>query len=201
MVGPVFLLLLEISMTKGVAKALVFDAGVLLADILFITLIGYGSRFLNDLSNLSWVFAIGGLLIIGFGIYNVISSARKKKLLADQMELPTISGSNTIYFAKGFFLNFMNVGVLAYWLTTTVTLRAAIQGSGEETALMWAYFISTIAAYFITDIIKILTAQRIKRKLTVEVLIKIERIVGFILILFGAFLILRGYLRTQGIEF
>ena len=201
MVGPVFLLLLEISLTKGIGKAIIFDLGVLLADVFFITLVGIGSSFINDVNNVSWVFAIGGFLIIGYGLYNLSSAKRKKKVLAKEEQLPEITGSNGLYFIKGFFLNFMNVGVLAYWLTTTVTLRAAVQGDENESALMWAYFISTIAAYFATDLFKIFTAQRIKKRMTPEFLIKIEKKVGFILIVFGAFLILRGYLRTQGIEF
>ena len=201
MVGPVFLLLLEISLTKGVGKAIIFDLGVLLADAVFIALIGIGSSFIQDVNNVSWIFAIGGFLIIGYGFYNLSSAKRKKKVLAEQDHLPQITGSNGLYFIKGFFLNFMNVGVLAYWLTTTVTLRAALQGDENESTLMWAYFISTIVAYFGTDLFKIFTAQRIKKRLTPAFLIKIERVVGFILIAFGVFLILRGYLRTQGIEF
>lgn len=201
MVGPVFLLLVEISLTKGVGKAIVFDLGVLLADIVFIVLVGYGSTFIHEINNVSWVFAIGGILIIGYGIYNIYNAKRKRKIMDQQAHLPQITGSNALYLIKGFFLNFMNVGVLAYWLTTTVTLRAAIQGSANEAALLWAYFTSTVAAYFATDLVKIFMAQRLKTKLTTEVLIKIERTVGFILIVFGAFLILRGYLRTQGIAF
>lgn len=201
MVGPVFLLLIEISLTKGVGKAIVFDLGVLLADIIFIVLVGFGSTFIQQINNVSWVFAIGGILIIGYGIYNIYNAKRKRKNIDQQAHLPQITGSNALYLIKGFFLNFMNVGVLAYWLTTTVTLRAAIQGSANETALLWAYFTSTVAAYFATDLVKVFMAQRLKARLTTEVLIKIERTVGFILIVFGAFLILRGYLHTQGIAF
>ena len=199
MVGPVFLLLIETSLTKGVRKAIVFDSGVILADILFIGGIAYGSSLFLSPKNVMWIYSIGGLLIVGYGLYNIASAKKKRKILANDEELPQVNGSDGVFFVKGFFMNFLNMGVLAYWLTTTVTLQATISGLPNEKHLLYAYFISTVASYFGTDLIKIFTAQRIKRLLTQEVLIKIERIVGFVLILFGALLIVRGYLSASGI--
>ena len=199
MVGPVFLLLIETSLTKGVRKAIVFDSGVILADILFIGGIAYGSSLFLSPKNVMWIYSIGGLLIVGYGLYNIASAKKKRKILAKDEELPQVNGSDGVFFVKGFFMNFLNMGVLAYWLTTTVTLQATISGLPNEKHLLYAYFISTVASYFGTDLIKIFTAQRIKRLLTQEVLIKIERIVGFVLILFGALLIVRGYLSASGI--
>ena len=199
MVGPVFLLLIETSLTKGVRKAIVFDSGVILADILFIGGIAYGSSLFLSPKNVMWIYSIGGLLIVGYGLYNIASAKKKRKILANDEELPQVNGSDGVFFVKGFFMNFLNMGVLAYWLTTTVTLQATISGLPNEKHLLYAYFISTVASYFGTDLIKIFTAQRIKKLLTQEVLIKIERIVGFVLILFGALLIVRGYLSASGI--
>ncbi len=199
MIGPVFILLIETSLTKGARKALVLDLGVLLADVLFIALVFYGSTiFLNE-QNVQWIYSIGGVLIIGYGIYNIVSARKKQAHLAEHPQLPPASGNNLVYFMKGFFMNFLNVGVFAYWLATTVALRATFKDSADENKLMWAYFISTIAMYFITDIVKIFTAQRIKKSLTPQVLVKIERIVGVVLIFFGLFLIVRGYLFASGI--
>jgi threonine/homoserine/homoserine lactone efflux protein len=199
MVGPVFLLLIETSLTKGVKKAIIFDLGVVLADILFIGGIAYGSSLLLSPKNVIWIYSIGGLLIVAYGFFNISSAKKKKLILAKELKLPEVNGSAGVYFAKGFFMNFLNMGVLAYWLTTTVTLQATISGQPNENHLLIAYFVSTVATYFVTDLFKIFTAQRIKKVLTPEVLIKIERIVGFVLIVFGALLIVRGYLSANGI--
>jgi threonine/homoserine/homoserine lactone efflux protein len=199
MIGPVFILLIETSLTKGARKALVLDMGVLLADVLFIALVFYGSTvFLNE-QNVLWIYSIGGVLIIGYGMYNIFSARKKQTYLAEHPQLPPASGNDLLFFMKGFFMNFLNVGVFAYWLATTVALRATFKDAPDESKLMWAYFISTIATYFITDVVKIFTAQRIKKSLTPQVLVKIERIVGVVLIFFGLFLILRGYLYATGI--
>ncbi len=201
MVGPVFILLIETSLTKGAKKAIILDLGVLSADVLFIFLIAYGSRALLQAENVTYIYIIGGLLIIAYGLYNVINAKRKRKKLEADDPLPLINGNALVFFAKGFFLNFLNVGVFAYWLTTTVTLRATLKGAEDESLLMLVYFITTVLAYFLTDLVKIFASQRIKKLLTPEMLIKIERIVGFVLMVFGVLLIVRGYLNSIGIGF
>jgi threonine/homoserine/homoserine lactone efflux protein len=199
MVGPVFVLLIETSLTKGIYKAIILDLGVLLADVLFIALVFLGSAFLLNDQNIRWIYNLGGMLIIAYGMYNIMSARKKQAHLAIHPQLPPTSVSNLLFFFKGFFINFLNVGVFAYWLATTVTLRATFKDSPDETDLLWAYFISTIATYFITDLVKIFAAQRIKKMLTPRALIRVERIVGVILIFFGLFLIVRGYLYARGI--
>ena len=71
MIGPVFILLIETSLTKGARKALVLDLGVLLADIIFIALVFYGSTVFVNEQNVQWIYSIGGVLIIGYGVYNI----------------------------------------------------------------------------------------------------------------------------------
>lgn len=199
MVGPVFLLLIETSLTKGVKKAIIFDFGVIAADVLFIGLVAFGSALILSNNNVVAIYTAGGFLIIAYGIYNIISAKKKKRKAAETSALPAQNGGVWVYFVKGFLMNFLNVGVLAYWLTTTVTLQASVQKMPNAHQLILAYFIATVAAYFATDLVKIFAAQRIKRLLTPQVLITIERVVGIVLIFFGLFLILRGYLFANGI--
>ncbi len=200
MVGPVFFLLIETALTKGIKKAFVFDFGVLSADIAFIILVAIGSHFINIVEYVIWVYSIGGILIISYGIYNIQNAKKKKIHLAENDEIPANNSSYFVYFIKGFFLNFLNVGVFVYWLATSITLRASLPQDSQLDKLMLIYFTVTVAAYFLTDVAKILTARRIKEKLTPLVLIKIEKIVGVILIIFGVLLIVRGYGESNGVD-
>lgn len=198
MVGPVFLLLLEIAMNKGAKRALAFDAGVLLADVLFILLILYSSSFLKDITNLAWVYGIGGVVIMIFGLYNIRMAKKKKHHLDEEDELPAARVmSPFLYAVKGFFMNFLNVGVLAYWLATVVVMRATVDNDSEK---MKVYFIVTVATYAIVDVIKIFSARRLQKYLTDPVLVKIERIVGLILVAFGLLMIVRGVLQFLGYD-
>lgn len=74
MVGPVFFVLIETSLTKGAKKAIIFDAGVILADILFIGLTFFGSSYLKEIENYSYIYLVGGVLVVGYGIYNLINA-------------------------------------------------------------------------------------------------------------------------------
>lgn len=198
MVGPVFLLLLEMALTRGVKKAIIFDAGVVLADIVFISVLMLGSSFMDNTTYVSWIYAIGGLLIVAFGLHNIRSSMKKMaNWKANEEVAPIQIGPWYLYFIKGFFMNFLNMGVLAYWLTCTIVVRASVENDEKS---MLVYFVVTVLTYFIVDIVKILFARRLKQYLTPKFLINIERVVGLVLIGLGLFMMIRGYLHYKGFD-
>ena len=198
LIGPVFLLLLDISLNKGWQKALIFDSGVLTADLLFILLVNTGAALLDQPQWMFYIYLGGGFLIFGYGIHNIRTARKKASLLKIDQPLPEFKGGPLVYYIKGFFMNFLNMGVLAYWLTVTLAVRANVDGDFH---LMGAYFTATILAYAVTDLFKIFLAQRLKKILTQETLVKIEYIVGLVLLVFGIFMVVRGYLHHIGIRF
>src|SRR5690606_802709 len=69
MIGPVFFVLLETSAIKGFRAALAFDLGVILADILFITLAYFSSfQLLENLSNQPGLYVFGGVILLVYGL-------------------------------------------------------------------------------------------------------------------------------------
>ncbi len=194
MVGPVFFVLIETSLTKGAKKAIIFDAGVILADILFIGLTFFGSSYLKEIENYSYIYLVGGVLVVGYGVYNLINASRKKKQLNFDDEIPQKNAKWYVYLLKGFFLNFLNVGVLAWWLTTMLVVSGSVN---HDPVLMLVYFAVTVVTYFMVDLVKIFFAHKLKKKLTPTVLVKIERAIGVLLIAFGVFLGLRGFFNDE----
>lgn len=183
-------------MNKGAKRALAFDAGVIAADVLFILAILYSSSFLDQISDLAWVYGIGGLVIIGYGIYNVMAAKKKKHHLEATDELPEEKSFHaSVYIVKGFFMNFLNVGVLAYWLATVVVMRATVNNDMDK---MKMYFIVTVATYALVDVAKIFSARKLQKYLTDAFLVKIEKVVGVVLIGFGVLMIARGILQHHG---
>ena len=51
-----------------------------------------------------------------------------------------------------------------------------------------------ILAYFLTDLLKILLAKQLKRKLTPSRILKVKKLLGLILIICGFVLIVKGFL-------
>lgn len=184
MVGPVFFILLETSIYQGALKALTFNFGVLFSDVLLIYLAIYGSeQILRSLAGNKYVYIFGGVLIV---FYSVFSFFKKRKIDIKSFKIQSSFFKN---FLKGFVINFLNVGVLAYWLTSTIIIGNKY---GYQNKFMWMFFGLTLTTYFTVDLIKILFARKMRQYLTVQHLRRLNGIVCIILGIFGAVLVSRG---------
>ena len=73
-IGPVFFVLLETGATKGFKSAIIFDLGVILADILFILVAFYSTNKLLDKIKDDPNFLIfGGVLLVAYGVITFIT--------------------------------------------------------------------------------------------------------------------------------
>jgi threonine/homoserine/homoserine lactone efflux protein len=98
---------------------------------------------------------------------------------------------------KGFFLNFINIGVLAFWLGTILVIGPALKMN--QNAIFW-YFTTIILGYFTTDLCKIVLAKQLKTKMTPLVIYRVKRIMGIILIVCGIYLMLMGFIPKEKIN-
>lgn len=187
MIGPVFFVLLETSAVKGFRAAIVFNIGVVIADILFI-LVAYFSSFqlLENLSNQPGLFVFGGVILLVYGITMVI----KKETKENKANLK----ANRNYlglFVKGFLLNFINIGVLVFWLGIIIVVGPSLNNDPNRILI---FFSTMLATYFTIDIFKILLAKQLKRKLTPKRILLMKKGLGVILIICGLVLITKGFL-------
>ena len=80
MIGPVFFILIETSIIKGFRAAIVFDFGVVLADIIFLTIAYLGSyRLIKSLEDKPALFIFGGIMMVAYGLITFISLRKEKK--------------------------------------------------------------------------------------------------------------------------
>jgi threonine/homoserine/homoserine lactone efflux protein len=185
--GPVFWVLLETSITKGFKAAVAFDLGVMFADVCFIGVCYLGSfQLLEDEQNKQGLFVLGGTILLLYGLFSWINRAKKNK------EQPDIQESKENYFglaAKGFAINILNVGVFIFWGGVTIVSSPA---SGKSFTSFILFFSIVLLSYFITDLLKISVANRFKSLLTGKGILIVNSIISLILIVSGAVLILKG---------
>lgn len=197
MAGPVFFTLIETSITKGVRAAVTFDLGVVLADIMFISISYYGSvSLLKKIQNDPRIFLIGGIVLMSYGLYTIFYK-RTKKIVTDE-ELVVVESNN--YFGlllKGFFLNAINFGVLAFWLAIVLAVSSNFNMNSGK---VFNYFVLVIATFLVTDLVKILLAKQLKKKLTPMVLRKIRLGLGIFFVVFGIILASKNYLPEKTID-
>ncbi len=193
MIGPVFFVLLETSVIKGFRAAVVFDLGVILADVVFVTFAYYGSRtLLSKIKDDPRLFVLGGGILFIYGLFTFYK--RRKPIITDE-DLVVVEKNNYIGLVlKGFFLNFINVGVLAFWLGMVVVVSPNLEMNNGR---IFNYFSAIIIAYFLTDLLKILLAKQLKSKLTPVVIGKIKRGMGIALMIFGLVLASKGLLPKE----
>ncbi|WBX71339.1 LysE family translocator [Tenacibaculum retecalamus] len=197
MIGSVFFMLLKTSVLKGARAAIAFDIGVILGDISFMLIAYFGSRsLLEQIKDDPRLFLIGGLVLIIYGLITYLDKNNKKESQAPDVVIPENNNYIKLLF-KGFFLNFINIGVLAFWLGLIVVVGPTYDMNPKY--LFW-YFGTVILGYALTDLAKILLAKQLKNKLTPLVIYRIKRGMGVLLIVFGAVLMLKGFIPKDKID-
>lgn len=196
-VGPVFFVLLETSITKGFRAAMVFDLGVVFADFIFI-LIAYFStnQILQKLKDDPGLFIFGGAVMLAYGIISYVKEKKSyKKQLEEELEDDNIQKNNYLgLFFKGFLLNFINIGVLAFWMGIIIVFGPKLNMETNRIVLFIACIILT---YFAVDIIKIMVAKQLKSRMTPHNIYKIKRVISIILMIFGGFLMAQGFFPKE----
>lgn len=198
MIGPVFFMLIQTSIIKGARAAIMFDLGVILGDITFILIAYYGSKsLLEKIKDDPRLFYIGGLILLVYGIITYLDKSQKAAIQDETLVLPEKTNYFKL-FAKGFLLNFINIGVLAFWLGMIVVVGSNLEMNPTK---IFNYFSVILLSYLITDIGKITLAKQLKKYLTPKVTYKIKRAMGVLLMIFGVVLILKGYIPKEKLNF
>lgn len=193
MIGPVFFMLLHTSIVKGIRAAVVFDLGVVLGDVVFILMAYFGShQLLERLKDDPNLFLLGGMILF---VYGLIMYIKKASLIVQDEDL-VIPESNNYFrlFAKGFLLNFINIGVLAFWLLLLVGFGSNLEMDGNR---IFNFFSAILITYFIVDLGKIFLAKQLQKKLTPPLIYKIKKGMGVLLMLFGLLMLSKGMLPKE----
>ena len=183
MLGPVFFALLQTSLHEGFKAGMYLAVGVFLSDTALILIcITFASLIhLIDDHQKAMSF-IGGLLLIGFGIYNFFHRIKLKEVDDDKKTV------HAHFVLKGFLLNILNPAVLFFWLGVVGLV------SGKENYTRsheTVFFCTTQLTVFLTDLLKSFVAHQIKNILKPTVMLWLNRIIGAILIGFGLHMILK----------
>lgn len=191
LLGPVFFVLLETAALKGFRAAIAFDLGVVLADIVFLLIAYFStSKLLSSIKSDPALFIFGGMILATYGLMSFIQTRKTIPLEDETPEVRKLNRSD--YFglaAKGFLLNFINIGVLGFWLGLIIVFGPTLN---METDRIYVFFSTVLGTYFVIDIFKILLAKKLNRKLTPGRIFKVKRGISIMMVIFGGILISRG---------
>ncbi len=195
MIGPVFFILIETSITKGFRAALAFDLGVVLGDVFFIGVAYLGSyRLISSLKDKPALFIFGGIVMVAYGIISFVKLKKQAKIQYEAIEDEIIKKNYGSLFIKGFFLNVINIGVLGFWLAIIISVGPKLD---MQTPRMLTFFTSVILTYLLVDCLKIVLAKQLKSKLTPPNILKIKKGISIVLIVFGLALMVQGWFPKE----
>ncbi|GAA3761411.1 LysE family translocator [Flavobacterium ginsengiterrae] len=195
MVGPVFFILIETSITKGFRAAMAFDLGVVLGDVFFIGIAYLGSyRLIQSLKDKPALFIFGGIIMLAYGIISFVRLKNDEKMDDEEIDRDIIKRNYGSLFIKGFILNVINIGVLGFWLAVIISVGPKLEMVNSR---MFTFFTSVIITYLLVDCIKILLAKQLKSKLTPNNILKIKKGISIVLMVFGVVLITQGWFPKE----
>jgi len=192
LIGPVFFVLLETSATKGFRAAFMFNLGVITADIFFILIAYFSSyRLIEGIKDDPALFIFGGLIMVTYGLVSYVKLRNNK---IDNVVVDLTKKNYLALMGKGFLLNFINIGVLGFWLMILIVIGPTLDMNPNK---IFVFFAVILATYLTVDSGKILLAKRLKNKLTIANITKIKKITSIILIIFGIAIMLQGWFPSE----
>ena len=201
MVGPVFFVLLETSITKGIRAALALDIGVFISDILYIL---FALSFVDQISSINsgenkLIFGfIGGSIFIIYGTFYFFKKSKMVDLTLEaentSKEVAAAPKDYLLLGLKGFILNIANPAVIFYWLSILSLAAQSVPDNTKNPNTWILLFISILlGTYFSIDVLKVFTAKRLRTLVNQNLLNALNILIGLIFFLTGIFQIIKNF--------
>lgn len=194
LIGPVFFLLLETSIRKGIRAALALDIGVFVSDLIYVT---FAYLFYHQVSSVihgknAYLFQIiGGIVFIVFGIINLIKKPKHDKKSEEEI-INSKSKDYVVLALKGFLLNFANPGVIIYWLgVISIGVKGDGKGAIDDSVIPFLGII--LITFFSMDLLKIVGAKKLRPFITDQRLNGLNKLTGIVIAGSGVYLIIKGF--------
>ena len=187
--GPLFFILLETSISKGIKQAFFIDVGVVAADITFFSVAYFGASKLITEENQPALFVLGGVLLSSYGVLSFFKTY-KKRTKQQKGKVKVIETPNLFSLAiKGYLLNIINVAVLFFWTGVLFVIGPKFE---MEMGKIWLFFLATVSTYIIVNLCKYYFASKLKTKLTDSILYKMKQVLNLFVFVFGVYLVVSG---------
>jgi threonine/homoserine/homoserine lactone efflux protein len=201
MVGPVFFVLLETSITKGIRAAIALDIGVFISDILYIL---FALSFVDQISSINsgenkLIFGfIGGSIFIIYGTFYFFKKSKMADLTLEaentSKEVGAAPKDYLLLGLKGFILNIANPAVIFYWLSILSLAAQSVPDNTKNPNTWILLFLSILlGTYFGIDVLKVFTAKRLRTLVNQNLLNALNILIGLIFFLTGIFQIIKNF--------
>lgn len=198
MIGPVFFVLLETSIRRGVRAALAFDLGVLLSDVVYILIAFVFYAEVSELAagkNQMILKIVGGLLFMGYGVATWFKKPKEMKVDEVGRVIQSM-GDYAMLTLKGFLLNIANPLVIFYWFSVmTLGSKSGSEGGPQHASILF-FLLIILITFFSFDLLKIFGAKKLRPLVTDKLLVALNHLIGIVFAIFGIVLLVQGFLSV-----
>ncbi len=181
LIGPVFFALIQASLTNGFRYAAVLATGILISDLIYVLITFFGIRYIAGFESFqTYLGYAGGLILIGFGISSIFKK-KGSRPNSGGIDLPRVKKRSA--FAKGFGINGINPFVLLFWISIASVVQ--LKKSFTESDYLF-YYVGILLTVFCIDLVKAFIAKQLAPLATDRVLIWLNKVVGVVMIGYGA---------------
>ncbi len=182
LVGPLVILLLQLSLRRGTLAAFAAALGIWCSDVLFVTCTHYGMASMEQLTLDGplgqWIGGIGVLLLLGIAVYMWFKPPPN---LAEARVMPNRRGLAAAWL-QGFALNTFNPFTVAFWMVFTLT---QVNERNLDEVAAWSIYAGILVTIVLTDTVKVLAARKVRGWLRPDILLKVQRLGALALGVFG----------------
>lgn len=185
--GPALFALLQTSIKHGIKIGIFLALGIFLSDLTIVVGCYFGaSRIVTDAKYHLVLGIIGGLVMTAFGVYTIFKKVPKTEQVEAINEIKVKKTGPLPYFFKGFLLNLANPFLWVFWISSVLAVSGSYGGDRRSVAL---FFTGTLTMVLLTDILKVVLANKLKMAGNPQVKLWMNRAVGLLFIIIGAFII------------
>lgn len=190
-VGPVVFTIIKQSINNGRAGGFSFVGGVWLSDLFWVILSNAFSELVMGLLDFKREIGFAGsVFLIGLGIFYLFF--KKIHLKEDEEKINITTSAHAKLVLSGFLINTLNPAVMAFWLTTATAIAAS-----HTIKQRIIIFTTCLIINSSVDILKVVLAGKIRKRLNEKNISLINKISGLILLVFGISLLLGVFYITR----
>jgi len=186
-IGPALFALLQTSIKHGIKTGIFLATGIFASDLTLVVGFYFGASAIVTNPNYHLALGIlGGVVMSAYGAFTLFKKVPATEQVEAIDEIRVKKKGVLPYLFKGFVLNFANPFLWVFWITSMLAINAAYGGNQQSVAL---FFTGSLSVILMTDILKVVMANKIKIVRHPLVKIWMNRIVGVLFIIIGAFII------------
>jgi threonine/homoserine/homoserine lactone efflux protein len=186
--GPVFFSMIKTSIEKGFKAGFSLAIGVILSDIIFISLTIFSSQFVDYKSEyFEYIGIVGGLFLFGVGLYYLFNTV---KVNYDIGEIAKVKKRG--YVLKGFLMCLLSPTTLMFWVMVGGIISVQLHYNMAEKIV---FFVIAMTTQLTVDGFKTYYAAKLRYRIKEKTIQNLNRIAGAVILIFAIRLFIEVFLK------